>query len=368
MGVFCIAGDTMSHEKTDSMKENQEPLSRSAQAAPGPVRCVDVIVAAWNREDTIERAVASALAEPEVNSVLVVDDGSTDETAQRAHAADDGSNRLAILRLTENRGPAAARNAAFLKSAAPWITILDGDDYLLPGRFSHMLALAQGWDFIADDILQIREDRAGIDTPHPMLAAGGAFEPWRCGLQTFVLGNITRAGRNRKELGFFKPLIRRAFLDEHRLRYDETLRLGEDYALYVRALAAGARFRVVPACGYVSVMRERSLSGNHSKQDLERLRDSDLALEALPGLLAAERAAIKEHYRSVDARAQWLEVIEAVKARNAGRIFAAYSRSPAVARFISVRLAEQLFQRTARYFKKPSSRKTPLANPAPSPE
>ncbi len=363
MGVFCIAGDTMSHGKSRIMKESQKPLSPSGRAAPGPVCCVDVIVAAWNREDTIERAVASALAEPEVHSVLVVDDGSTDKTAERAQAADDGSDRLAILRLAENRGPAAARNAALLNSAAPWITILDGDDYLLPGRFSQMLAMAQGCDFIADDILQVREDRVDIDAPHPMLAAGGAFEPWSCDLQTFVLGNVTRAGRNRKELGFFKPLIRRAFLDEHRLRYDETLRLGEDYALYVRALAAGARFRVVPACGYVSVMREGSLSGNHSKQDLERLRDSDLALGALPGLLAAERAAIKEHYRSVDARAQWLEVIEAVKARNAGRIFAAYCRSPAVARFISARLAEQLFERTSKRLRAVASGNRPLAAP-----
>ncbi len=353
----------MSHEKSYIMKEVQEPPFPSTQSAPAPVRCVDVVIAAWNREDTIGRAVASALAEPEVQSVLAVDDGSTDKTAESAKAADDGSNRLAVLRFAVNRGPSAARNAALAECAAPWITILDGDDYLLPGRFSRMLALAQEWDFIADDILQVGEDRVDIDTPHPMLAASGAFEPWKCGLETFVLGNITRAGRNRKELGFFKPLMRRAFLDRHCLRYDETLRLGEDYALYAKALAAGARFRVVPAHGYVSVMRQGSLSGNHSKQDLERLRDSDLALGALPQLQAAERAAIKEHYRSVDARAQWLEVIEAVKARSAGRIFAAYSRSPAVARFISARLAEQLFARTAKRLKVLARGNDPLAAP-----
>ncbi len=312
---------------------------------------VDVIIAAWNREDTIERAVTTALGGPEVHSVIVVDDGSTDETAGRAHAADDGSKRLIVLRLAENKGPAAARNAALRECAAPWITILDGDDYLLPGRFSQLLELAQGWDFIADDILQVREDRVDIDVPLPMLGTRAPFEPWRCDLQTFVRGNVSKKSRNRKELGFFKPLIRRAFLEEHRLFYDEALRLGEDYALYARALASGARFRIVPACGYVSVMRPGSLSGNHSKQDLERLRDFDLVLEALPGLQPAERAAVREHYRSVDARVQWLEGIEAVKARDSRRFFGAYCRSPKVARFISARLTEQLFERSAKRLK-----------------
>ncbi len=349
----------MSHG-TPHIRTEARELPAAAPGGPEPARCVGVIIAAWNREDTIERAVASALAEPEVQSVIVVDDGSADETALRAHAADDGSNRLTVLRFPENKGPAAARNAALKECAAPWITILDGDDYLLPGRFSQLLALAQEWDFVADDILQVREDRIDVDAPLPMLAAGGPFEPWQCNVQTFVLGNITKKGRNRKELGFFKPLIRRAFLDTHGLCYDEALRLGEDYALYASALAAGARFRIVPALGYVSVMRPGSLSGNHSKQDLERLRDFDLVLLARPELRAPERAAVKEHYRSVDARVQWLETIDAVKARDARRFFGAYCRSPKVARFISARLAEQLFLRSAKCLKTLARGKAPL--------
>lgn len=351
INVFCIAGDTMSLNALPITKEAKEPLL---------ARSVDVIIAAWNREDTIERAAASALAEPEVQSVIVVDDGSTDGTAVRARAADDGSKRLTVLRFPENKGPAAARNAALKECAAPWITILDGDDYLLPGRFSQLLALAQGWDLIADDILQVGEDRIDVDVPLPMLAAGGSFEPWQCSFETFVRGNITKKGRNRKELGFFKPLIRRAFLDTHDLRYDEALRLGEDYALYGSALAAGARFQIVPALGYVSVMRPGSLSGNHSKRDLEQLRDFDLILLARPALSAVERAAVREHYRSVDARAQWLEIIDAVKARDARRFFGAYCRSPKVARFISARLAEQLLERSAKRLKALTRGKAPL--------
>jgi hypothetical protein len=81
------------------------------------------------------------------------------------------------------------------------------------------------------------------------------------------------------------------------------------------------------------------------------LRDIDCVLEALPGLSGAERATIRKHQESVDARVQWLEVIEATKARDASRILRAYRRSPHVAQYISARLGEQLFERTAKRLK-----------------
>jgi len=204
--------------------------------------------------------------------------------------------------------------------------VLDGDDFLLPGRFSRLLAQSHGYDLIADDLLQVREECCDVDVQ--LLARAAQFEPWDCNLRGFVLGNISGKGRHRKELGFLKPLIRRTFLERHCVCYDETLRLGEDYAFYARLLALGARFRIVPACGYISVTRSGSLSDKHSKQDLERLRDIDTVLEGVRGLSGAERAMIRKHQKSVDARVQWLEVIEATKARSASRILRAYRRSP----------------------------------------
>ena len=301
---------------------------------------VDVIIAAWNRADTIERAVLSALAEPEVARVIVVDDASTDDTAGRAASVEGGAERVIVIRQNVNTGPAAARNKALEAAKSPWVAILDGDDYFEPGRIARLLAYSSEQDFIADDLLQIPEGGIGHDKPKPMLSER-PFEPWRCDFETFVLGNVSRPGRNRKELGFFKPLIRRSFIEEHRLRYEEDLRLGEDYALYAKALALGARFLITPALGYVSVLRAGSLSGRHSKQDLERLRESDRRLEGLPNLSAAERRALSKHYRSVDARVQWLEVIEAVKQRNPKRFVTPFFRSSDVSRFLAARLTEQ---------------------------
>ena len=130
---------------------------RSNTVAP----CADVLIAARDRADTIERAVQSALTQPEVSTVIVVDDGSTDDTLARAVKCDPHGKRLIVERLNLSAGPSAARNVAIEISKSPWLAILDGDDFILPGRIGKLLSLSADWDFIADDPLQIAEDRIG---------------------------------------------------------------------------------------------------------------------------------------------------------------------------------------------------------------
>ena len=119
--------------------------------------------------------------------------------------------------------------------------------------------------------------------------------PQFLGLAQFVEGNISRRGLRRGEIGFLKPVMRRSFLEMHGLRYGESLRLGEDYDLYARALARGARYKVVRHCGYVAVERPDSLSGRHRTEDLLRLYEADQAIMKMPGLDACARSALARH-------------------------------------------------------------------------
>ncbi|HEY1982380.1 MAG TPA: glycosyltransferase family 2 protein [Xanthobacteraceae bacterium] len=309
-----------------------------------PKACVDVLIAARDRADTIERAVLSALAQDEVRTVIVVDDASTDDTAAKAARCDPSGNRLIVERLPSNVGPAAARNRGLQLSTAPWFAVLDGDDFFLPGRFEALLSKSDDWDFLADDLVQVREDQVGKAALKPVLF-GDREEPFALDLESFILGNIRRHGVLRTELGFLKPLIRRVFIEQCGLNYDEKLRLGEDYALYIRALAGGARFLIVPASGYASVIRADSLSALHSKRDLECLRDSDVDLLGSGRLTASQRRALKQHYTSVDCRVQWLRVIDSVKSRQYAGFLAAFFRSPRVSLFLIQRLIEEFCKR-----------------------
>ena len=303
--------------------------------------CVDVLVAVWNNAATIERAVRSALSDAHVNNVIVIDDGSTDDTASVVNSLKDQlGDRLVLRRLERNGGPAVARNRGLDSSTAPWVAILDGDDYFLPDRMKALLDASEGADFVADDQVQIKEE--GGDAEFLI----GHSTTMTIDLATFVTENLSAGPRLRKEFGFLKPIMRRSFLDSHQLRYDEQLRLGEDFVLYTRALAAGAIFRVVPARTYASIVRSGSISGRHTKVDLERLRDSSKSLEQLPRLTDRERALLRMHYEAIDARIQWLNVIDAVKCRSIAAFLPPFFVRWTTSVYLAGRLWEQVVLRS----------------------
>lgn len=254
-----------------------------------------VIIAAKNAADTIETAVRSALREPEVAEVVVVDDGSSDNTAEAASRANDASGRLTIARFEQNKGPSAARNHAIAISSAPLIAILDADDFFFEGRFSRMLA-EDDWEFVADNIAFVDADTA---SQAPKRLQQFAESPLFLDLPTFVDGNISKRGVRRGEIGFLKPIMRRAFLDKHGLRYREEMRLGEDYDLYIRALALGARYKVIHSCGYGAVVRGNSLSGSHRTEDLRRLYEADRSLLKSSKLSPQATEAVRRHEKHV---------------------------------------------------------------------
>jgi succinoglycan biosynthesis protein ExoU len=258
---------------------------------------VCVIIAAKNAADTISRAISSALRERQTAEVIVVDDGSSDRTAETSIAADDGTGRLKVLRLDTNKGPAFARNHAIANSTAPLIAILDADDFFLKGRFDRLLD-NDDWDFVADNIVFI-DARGDMSEPEvPYFAA----EPRFLDIGGFIEGNISKRGKARGEIGFLKPVMRRAFLDAHGIRYKEELRLGEDYDLYARALVKGARYKIIHGCGYGAVVRPDSLSGRHRTLDLKRLYEADRAILASPDLPREAKGWLRLHERHIRGR------------------------------------------------------------------
>ncbi len=311
----------------------------TASSAPVFQRDVTVVIAAWRAAATIGRAVSSALAQPETAEVVVVDDASGDDgaTLAAARAADDGTGRLTLLAQPQNAGPAAARNAALKASKAAWIAVLDSDDFMEPGRLAKLMALADsGYDLIADDLLQTPEGQP-VSAGQPLWFRDDQT-PLDISFGFFIDSNITKASRLRRELGFLKPLMRRAFLERHGLAYNETMRLGEDYDLYARALSLGAKMRLIPWTGYVSVMRGNSLSLNHGRADLAALEASDTRLLASGALSQADAALVKKHRFTTQSRIVWIDFMTAVKKANligaAGAVLKDPRQIPYVARGI----------------------------------
>ena len=96
---------------------------------------VTVLIPAFNRADTINRAIDSALAQDwPAMEVLVVDDGSTDQTRDRVRCYRDP--RLRLIERAINGGAAAARNTGIAEAKGDFIAFLDSDDEFLPGKIA----------------------------------------------------------------------------------------------------------------------------------------------------------------------------------------------------------------------------------------
>lgn len=97
-----------------------------------PIDQIDVIIPAYNQGSYLHDAVQSVLSQSHRNfNLIVVDDGSTDETPQVLDTIHDP--RMRVIR-QPNSGLSAARNTGLRNSSAPYVTFLDADDRFLPDK------------------------------------------------------------------------------------------------------------------------------------------------------------------------------------------------------------------------------------------
>ena len=100
---------------------------------------VSVIIPTYNREDYVVRAVESALHQTYHDiEVVLIDDGSTDDTARKMYNIGRNDHRLRYF-FQENKGVAAARNLGIQKAKGEYISFLDSDDVLHPDKIEEQL-------------------------------------------------------------------------------------------------------------------------------------------------------------------------------------------------------------------------------------
>jgi glycosyltransferase involved in cell wall biosynthesis len=98
---------------------------------------VSVVLPTFNRRGFLQQAVESVLAQTRpADELIVVDDGSTDDTADLLAGYGD---RLMVIR-QDNRGVSAARNAGIRRAKGAFVALLDSDDYWLPEKLEAQLS------------------------------------------------------------------------------------------------------------------------------------------------------------------------------------------------------------------------------------
>lgn len=213
-----------------------------------PLATYDVVIPCHNRAHVVADAVASVLAQDVPPSrVIVVDDGSSDDSAAviRALAADHAS--VVAMILPRNVGASQARNSGAALSQADWIAFLDSDDVWLPGAAR---ALLEGANHGAVDIVVGHFARVEGD---------GQPQAPECGWD----GQCIRAGlASGGVIGPSWSIVRRSVVAAVS-GFDPSFHNCNDWDFYTRAAAGGAQFCRIDSC----VALYRTVAGSRLVND-----------------------------------------------------------------------------------------------------
>ncbi|WP_371158142.1 glycosyltransferase family 2 protein [Jannaschia sp. 2305UL9-9] len=120
--------------------------------------CVTVLLAAHNAAMTLPTALRAIQAQTWTDlDIVVIDDASTDATADIAQAAARDDPRIRVLRQPVNRGAYCARNAGLAVARGHYVTLMDADDWVHPARIETQIAyLETHSDIVACTTPQVR--------------------------------------------------------------------------------------------------------------------------------------------------------------------------------------------------------------------
>ncbi|MFQ5678539.1 MAG: glycosyltransferase family 2 protein [Gemmatimonadota bacterium] len=266
---------------------------------------IAVVIAAYNAAEWIAEALESVAAQSRpADELIVVDDGSTDDTAAKVEEWQGTASLPVRLLRQPNAGLSAARNRAVLAAASEYIALLDADDLLLP---HHLATLERAFALRSGLVLSFgNAERTTIDgcRADPYLAGKAierlAFEEVAPGVRV-----ISESVFPSLIYGSFIPccgtLFSRAASCAIGL-WDEGLRTANDRDFWLRLSRAGG-FAYTPEV--VAVVRYHDANLTHARhavrnarnrlrvvRKMERLAES---LGLTPEERASTRAALTSH-------------------------------------------------------------------------
>jgi glycosyltransferase involved in cell wall biosynthesis len=209
------------------------PLPSRIDGLPASLPLVSAIIPAYNAAKFIHVAIESALAQTHhLLEIIVVDDGSKDETARIAE-----SYPVTVIR-QENGGPASARNTGARTARGEWLAFLDHDDSWHANKTEQQLKYAN------PDISAVFSKKSDGDAPVLSFAQMFARNHGGNPSSTIIRAEVLR------DLGMFDD--------------DRALMGLDDYNLWLRFMLAGYKFAATPNY-YDFTPDENHYGGNSAK-------------------------------------------------------------------------------------------------------
>jgi len=187
----------------------------------GSVPKVLVIMPAFQAARTVVRAIESVRAQDYPDwKLIVVDDASDDQTGDLAQSIADRDLRIEVLRNQKNLGAAASMNRAWQHADSEYVAVVDADDAVLPNRLAAPLQRFES----APNLSVIGGAAHFVDVAQRYLRT-----------VTLPASHEVLYRRRWYACPFVHPSVtmRRSFLERTK-GYQDGLRLGEDYDLWMR--------------------------------------------------------------------------------------------------------------------------------------
>ncbi len=251
-------------QRLRSLLGDPPPSTPEAEVAPltrNPL--VSVVVPVYQVEDYLAECLDSLLRQAYRRlEIVVVDDGSTDRSAQIARAYADRDGRIVMIR-QDNAGLGAARNTGLDHCTGELVTFVDSDDRVPPAAFLRMVrALEQsGSDFVVGAVTR---ELGGVST----------VKPWVKQAHSRLRTGITIDDAPHMLINNLAPtkVFRRDFLERHSLRFPEGTSY-EDQVPMTKAYLLARAFDVVPDVVYEWRIRDDRTSISQQKAETRDLVD-----------------------------------------------------------------------------------------------
>jgi glycosyltransferase involved in cell wall biosynthesis len=236
-------------------------MRTAREAAPR----VSVLIGAYNNAATLEEAMASILSQTVSQlELLVIDDGSSDESREIAQCVAHDDPRVRVLPMIRNVGISRSLNEGLQAARAPVVAVQDADDWSAPGRLERQLSVLDERPDVAVVGSRMREvDEEGRSLhPRTSFRAGDVNDVL---LRFNPIPNTSAAFRRdvAVALGGYSPRYRYA------MEYDLWLRIAENHV--VHAIDAPLSTRRMSATN-VAARHERAQTAEAIRIRLSALR------------------------------------------------------------------------------------------------
>ena len=207
---------------------------------------VSVIVPVYNGAGHIEKCARSILSQTfRQLELILINDGSTDDTAQICDRIGSEDPRVTVLH-KENGGVSTARNTGLDAAKGDWITFVDADDHLLPEALETLLSAVTDEQIIMFDLTTIWDD--GRTAPDTISLLQGSCvigrDCWTPKLLAQMAGSACRC------------LYRKELLKD--IRFPVGIKLSEDRLFNLAAMGKAEKLRYLKQSLYMRTIRSGS--------------------------------------------------------------------------------------------------------------